>query len=128
MKQAYYAAKIAKFLKELPKTVLGDLTGLHAHDLEVLQRNAWIAQITLLQNELRDFAEGWLALEFAIPRMGKGVDAIIILPGIIFSVEFKIGLNYYDRGAIASCGLCIGFEKFSRGQSQPARRASPGSD
>jgi hypothetical protein len=78
MKQAYYAATLASFLKEQPETVLGHLAAQHAHSLDPLQRNAWGEQITLLQNELRELGDGWIALEFAIPRMGKRVDTIIL--------------------------------------------------
>jgi hypothetical protein len=74
MKQAYYAAALASFLKEQRETILGHLAAKHLHDLDLLQRNAWIEQITLLQNELREFGDGWIGLEFAIPRMGKRVE------------------------------------------------------
>ena len=100
MKQAYYASTIPTFLKEQAETILGHLAKQHAHDIDPLQRNAWIEQITLLQNELRDLGDGWIALEFAIPRMGKRVDAIVILQGIIFVVEFKMGTKHYEAGAI----------------------------
>ena len=100
MKQAYYAATITSFLKEQPETVLGHLAARHAHDLDPLQRNAWIEQITLLQNELRDIGDGWIALEFAIPRMGKRVDAIVIAHGIVFVLEFKMGTKHYDASAV----------------------------
>jgi hypothetical protein len=48
MKQAYYTSTIASFLKEHPETVLGHLAAQHAHDLNPLQRNAWIEQLNLL--------------------------------------------------------------------------------
>jgi len=100
MNQAYYASTIAGFLKEQPETILGHLAAQHAHDLDPLQRNAWIEQITLLQNELHDMGAGWIALEFAIPRMGKRVDTIVIYQGIVFVVEFKMGTKHYDAGAV----------------------------
>ena len=100
MKQAYYAATISEFLKAMPQTILGHLAAQHAHDLDPLQRNAWIEQITLLQQELGPIGDGWIALEFAIPRMGKRVDAIMIHQGIVFVVEFKMGTQRYDAGAV----------------------------
>jgi hypothetical protein len=89
MKQAYYSVPLPEFLKALPQTILGHLAAEHAHDLNPLQRNAWIEQITLLQNELRPIGSGWIALEFAIPRMGKRVDTIVIHQGIVFVLEFR---------------------------------------
>jgi Uncharacterized conserved protein (DUF2075) len=100
MKQAYYAATLASFLKEQPETVLGHLAAQHAHSLDPLQRNAWVEQITLLQNEQRELGDGWIALEFAIPRMGKRVDTIIIRSGIVFVIEFKMGTKHFDASAI----------------------------
>jgi hypothetical protein len=100
MKQAYYAATLACFLKEQRETVLGHLATQHAHDLDPLQRNAWIEQITLLQNELHELGDGWIALEFAIPRMGKRLDTIIIYQGIVFVIEFKTGTTHVDASAI----------------------------
>ena len=92
MKQAYYAATLAGFLKEQPETILGYLAAQHEHDLDPLQRNAWIEQIPLLQNKLRELPDGWIALEFAIPRMGKRVDTILICQGIVFVIETRIQL------------------------------------
>jgi Uncharacterized conserved protein (DUF2075) len=61
---------------------------------------AWLAQTEILQRELQAAPESWLALEFAIPRMGKRADAIIILDGVIFVVEFKIGADAFSAAAI----------------------------
>jgi hypothetical protein len=100
MKQAYYAATLAGFLKEQPETILGYLAAQHEHDLDPLQRNAWIEQIPLLQNKLRELPDGWIALEFAIPRMGKRVDTILICQGIVFVIEFKMGTKHFDVSAV----------------------------
>ena len=58
------------FITESPQSVIGVLAKHHPHDLDVLQRNSWIAQIDLLQRELSELEGGWIAFEFAIPRMG----------------------------------------------------------
>jgi hypothetical protein len=80
--------------------VLGNLAAHHTHDLVPLQREAWLAQIKLLHRELAKFADGWVAFEFAIPRMGKRVDALVIFEGIVFVIEFKIGAEHYYPAAI----------------------------
>ncbi|MBV9550690.1 MAG: hypothetical protein JO256_13560, partial [Alphaproteobacteria bacterium] len=98
--QAYYSATIADFLEQEAETVLGHLARHHSHDLDPLQRNTWLTQIALLQRELAQMPNGWLAFEFAIPRMGKRADAIMILNGIIFVVEFKIGADAFGNQAI----------------------------
>ena len=100
LKPAYYAAQTADCLTQSPQTVLGHLAQHHAHDLDPAQRMAWLAQIEILQRELQASPGSWLALEFAIPRMGKRADAIIVLDGVIFVVEFKIGANEFSASAI----------------------------
>ena len=99
MKTAYYSSSIDKFLATSPHAVLGYLAESHAHDLDPLQRNAWIAQIEILQRELKDFTDGWIAFEFSIPRMGKRVDTVVITQGIIFVLEFKVGTTHYQASA-----------------------------
>jgi hypothetical protein len=99
VQQAYYAASIVAFLKATPQTILGFLAQAHAHDLDPQQRNSWLTQIELLQKELASLREGWIAFEFVIPRMGKRVDTIVIVDGIIFVIEFKIGASTFDASA-----------------------------
>jgi hypothetical protein len=100
MQQAYYCAKVASFVQEAPQTILGHLAEHHAHAVDPLQRNAWLNQINLLQRDLRNAGEGWIAFEFTIPRIGKRVDAILILAGIIFVIEFKVGAEQFTTAAI----------------------------
>ena len=54
----------------------------------------------LLQKGLSAVPDAWLAFEFAIPRMGKRVDAIVMLDGVIFVVEFKVHATAFDAAAI----------------------------
>ncbi len=77
------------------QTILGHLAQNHPHDLDPLQRNTWLTQIEILKRELALASHGWLAFEFAIPRMGKRADAIVLLNGIIFVLEFKIGAREF---------------------------------
>lgn len=100
MQRAYFSAAIGEFLSLAPQTILGHLAEHHSHDLDALQRNAWLGQIELLQTELKGQSEGWIALEFSIPRMGKRVDAIVVLAGVVFVIEFKVGTTQYDTAAI----------------------------
>jgi hypothetical protein len=98
MQAAYYAAPLSQFLVDNPDAILGQLTH-HAQDITALQRHAWVQQIAILQHELNIFDNGAIALEFSIPRMGKRVDAVIILSGIIFLLEFKIGETEFTAAA-----------------------------
>jgi hypothetical protein len=98
MQAAYYAAPLRQFLADTPDTILGQLTH-QAQDVTALQRYAWVQQIAVLQQQLSIFADGAIALEFSIPRMGKRVDVVIILCGIIFLLEFKVGETEFTAAA-----------------------------
>jgi hypothetical protein len=100
VKPAYYYAPIADFLQADPDAIYGQLGKHHGHSQELSERAAWLAQIELLRQGLIKIPEGWLAFEFAIPRMGKRADAIILLGGIIFVIEFKIGAERFTSAAI----------------------------
>jgi len=99
MKRAYYSEKIEKFLITNSIQILGSLTKSHSFSLDDLQKNAWIRQIEILKKVLK-FQSGYIFFEFAIPRMGKRVDNIIIIKDLIFVVEFKVGSLSYDKYAI----------------------------
>ena len=99
MNRAYYAAPIHDFLIEDPLAILGRLTTQHNFPLEDLQRSAWIAQIDILKQALVGIT-GHVFFEFSIPRMGKRVDAILLINGIVFVLEFKIGESGFPSYAL----------------------------
>lgn len=100
MKRAYFSSNIQDFLIEPDSSILGELTANHSNrTLEELQINAWRKQITILKDQLRDFG-GQIYFEFAIPRMGKRVDNIVIISNIAFIIEFKVGDGGYEKHAI----------------------------
>ncbi|TCP22368.1 uncharacterized protein DUF2075 [Tenacibaculum skagerrakense] len=100
MKRSYYSNSIQKFILDNDSSILGELTANHSNrTLEELQINAWRKQIEVLKNQLKDL-KGKIYFEFAIPRMGKRVDNIIIVNDVIFVVEFKVGEGGYEKHAI----------------------------
>jgi len=100
LQSAYYGSLVSEFVRADPDSVYGALSRYHAHAQEMTQRSAWLQQIALLQKNLGGVPNAWLAFEFAIPRMGKRADAIILLGGIIFVVEFKIRAETFTGSAI----------------------------
>jgi hypothetical protein len=79
--------------------VLGQLTTHCDFALNPSQRDAWLAEIKILRTQLAG-VDGYVFLEFNIPRMGRRVDAILIIGSVVFPVEFKIGEKIFDRSAI----------------------------
>ncbi len=100
MNRAYYSATLKKFQSDSMEFILGELARHHQFALEELQRNAWVAQIEILQASLRGLSDCYLAFEYAIPRMGKRVDIVLIYKGVIFSLEFKVGEKKYPSSAV----------------------------
>lgn len=99
MNRAYYKNSISEFISEDNTSILGKLSLNHSNrQLEDLQKNAWVEQIEILKDQLSGL-EGRIYFEFAIPRMGKRVDNIIIIKDAIFVVEFKVGDSGYENYA-----------------------------
>jgi Uncharacterized conserved protein (DUF2075) len=97
--KAYYNAPVPDFLKDDTDRILGVLTSQHHHALEEQQRWAWIQQISTLKTALSSQLNGWIFLEFYIPRMGKRADAVLVSENIVFVIEFKAGAIEHTSGA-----------------------------
>jgi len=100
MGRSYYSNSIQNFLKDDENHILGNLTRNHEFALEDLQKNAWLAQIRILKDQLFKYPNAHIFFEYAIPRMGKRIDVALILNGGIFALEFKVGERNYPRYAI----------------------------
>ena len=94
-KRAFYSAEIEQFLRQDMDYILAEMVKFNPFNLTDLQRDAWLEEIAILKRELAPFPEGRLMLEFTIPRMGKRVDAVVTLGGIVFLFEFKVGDSHY---------------------------------
>jgi hypothetical protein len=101
MRRSYYSNSVKAFLKDSVQSILGELARHHEFALEDLQKNAWIAQIEILQKNLMPYnGDAYIYFEFSIPRMGKRVDVILLIKGFIFVIEFKVGERGYPNNAI----------------------------
>ena len=76
--RSYYSASATEFLRASPAAVLGELVAHHTFAVDQNQRNAWQAEILHLQEVANALSDSFFFLEFAIPRMGKRADAVII--------------------------------------------------
>ena len=56
-------------------------------------REAWKGEISIMKDVLSGLQdkEGEIIFEYDIPRLGKRVDVVLLLDGIIFCLEFKVG-------------------------------------
>ncbi len=95
MKRAYYSSTIYDFCKQAPDQVLGEIARENSFDLTGFQKKAWIEQTALLREILLDH-KGKIYFEFSIPRMGKRIDAVVIIGPAVFVIEFKVGASAYE--------------------------------
>lgn len=99
MQRAFYQESIAHFRQASVSDILGKLTAANTFDLQNTQRDAWIYQIKILQEQLYDL-EGKIYFEFHVPRMAKRVDVLMVISHAVFVVEFKVGDNQFATHAI----------------------------
>ena len=97
--RAWYASPIAAFLAADPNSIIGTLTRNSSFSVDPTQTTAWLAEIAILKATLNGFT-GSLFLEFNIPRMGRRVDAVVVLGPAVIAIEFKVGEEVHDRAAI----------------------------
>ncbi len=97
--RSWYGASIADFLDGLPEYVLGQLTTNSEFALVSNQRDAWLVEIEMLRSQLNGM-NGSVFLEYSIPRMGRRVDAVLLIGHVVFCLEFKIGEEAFERSAI----------------------------
>jgi hypothetical protein len=99
MKRDYYSDSIANFLSASTNEILGTLAENSGFDIQLTQRNAWLEEIVILKNALRD-SEGMIYFEYSIPRMGKRIDIVLLIGPALFVLEFKIGEKEFTSYAL----------------------------
>ena len=88
-----YYSDIGSFLSRETESVFGALCDKYHGDALTTTREAWIKEIEILQRELTPWedTDGRIVFEYDIPRLGKRIDVVLLLKGIIFCLEFKVG-------------------------------------
>ena len=116
MGRAYYSRPINKFLDDNESYILGELSKFNQFSLEEQQRNAWLKQVRILKEQLKNFENGHIIFEYTIPRMGKRVDVVIIKESVVFVIEFKVNETEYLNYAIdQAVDYAIDLKNFQEG-------------
>jgi DUF2075 family protein len=112
MRRAYYSSSISNFLETNPDEILGELTRAHSRTIEQTQLSAWLEQINILKAVLSKRA-GRLYFEYAIPRMGKRIDVLLLIGPVIFVLEFKVGESHFTSSALDQVtDYCLDLKNF----------------
>lgn len=97
--RAWYGALISEFVSTEPNAVIGRLATASNFSLLATQKDAWLDEIEFLQHQLAGLS-GSLFLEYSIPRMGRRIDAVLVIGPVVFVVEFKVGEKTFNRAGI----------------------------
>lgn len=117
-----YEKRIIDFLNDSEDSVFGVLCDQYHGDALTTTREAWKEEITIMQTVLPqlDEKDGHIIFEYDIPRLGKRIDVVLLLKGIIFCIEFKVGKNQVlesDVDQVLDYALDLNnFHKFSEGK------------
>jgi hypothetical protein len=113
MPRAQYHATIAEFLHADESAVLGELVKHSAFAVEAPQRDAWLEQMRILRVALAPFPDGHVYFEYSVPRLGKRIDVVAIVGGVVFVIEFKVGETEFTSHAIDQvCDYALDLKNF----------------
>lgn len=93
MTHCLYHATIHEFLQQTPEALLGTFVN-NYHGVAMTTTNeAWADEIHIMQEVLLPWKDedGQVIFEYDIPRLGKRIDVVLLLRGLIFCLEFKVG-------------------------------------
>jgi hypothetical protein len=99
--RAYYSDLIEDFLAKSADEILGAIARNNQFSMEGAQRDAWIEQIRILHSALPPYrVRGSIYFEYAVPRLGKRIDVVLLIDHVIFVIEFKVGEKEFTASAI----------------------------
>ena len=97
MNRYFYMANNTDFLIADERAILGELAAENPFDLTDMQRKAWLEEIRILKTILPASQASQVIFEYSIPRLGKRIDVLVLLGGVVFVLEFKVGGKDYRR-------------------------------
>ena len=95
--RAYYSASISEFKNTSTNEIFAQIAKNYYFPLTDLTKNSLIEEIEIIKSNLRSFQKGRILFEYTIPRMGKRVDCVILMHGIVFLFEFKVGEKEHKK-------------------------------
>lgn len=91
-----YGQHLSEFMAASQATIIGELTQRSAFNVDQTQVAAWVGTIECLREALAAWSsEGQLFLEFDVPRLGRRIDAVLLLRHVVFVIEFKVGAKAF---------------------------------
>ncbi len=88
-----YTDSFCNFIDADPSAILGTLHENYHGETLTSTNEAWKGEINILQKVLLPWKDenAQIVFEYDIPRLGKRIDVVLLLRGLIFCLEFKVG-------------------------------------
>ena len=95
----FYKSSLGDFTKDSLDDIFGKLSLGDEGDTVAEQKFAWAEEIEIMQRVILPWKDehGEIIFEYSIPRLGKRIDVVLLLRGIVFAIEFKAGETEYLR-------------------------------
>ena len=100
--------------------IVGRLTVASPHDVDNETKSSWIDEIEVMKSFLSTYSDrGSVFFEYSIPRMGRRVDIILIIDGLVFILEFKTGTEQtnHREAMIQAWDYALDLKNFQEGSS-----------
>ena len=93
MSRCLYSSSFAEFINTSENSIFGTLCERYHGEALTTTREAWRSEISIMKEIISRFAgkDGKIIFEYDIPRLGKRIDVVLLLGGIVFCLEFKVG-------------------------------------
>jgi len=88
-----YSDVFSNFLRKDSEAIFGELVDNYHGEIIGTTKEAWKGEIVLLKKVLIPWSseKAQVVFEYNIPRLGKRIDVVLLLRGLIFCLEFKVG-------------------------------------
>lgn len=91
-----FGRPLPAFLNTSTDVIVGELARRSAFAVDQPQVAAWVGSIEVLREVVAPYRDdGYLFLEFDVPRMGRRIDAVLVLRHVVFVIEFKVGAKAF---------------------------------
>ena len=87
-----YHASLGEFLKCNSAEILGNLISSYHGDSQSTTIESWEEEIRILKKHLSVWVDedAYIIFEYNIPRLGKRIDVVLLLRGIIFGNDIRV--------------------------------------
>ena len=114
----YYSDSIEDFLDREPDVIVGRMTVASPHDVDNDTKSSWLDEIEVMKSLLTTYrGRGSVFFEYSIPRMGRRVDVVLIIDGLVFILEFKTGTEQtnHREAMIQAWDYALDLKNFQEG-------------